>query len=666
MRRSRFLAATTWAALLLATGVFAQTPAPPAIEVFTRVPAFSQPALSPDGRRLAVLALGQSGRKQLAVIDAQNVAQGKVVAAFNDADIGAFQWISDRRLVFRAVDLTSGGGNQLAPGLYAVDADGSEYRALVDREWRGTAGRRIGDRALPWYTFLLAPSAARNSDVVYVVQAEPRRLGFEPSASALLKLDTRTGESTNLSLGAPTGAGSWLVDEDGQPRARVVLRDGKLVVHYRDPKDGTWRVIAEFALVGGEGFLPLQARRDGTLLVVANHGRDTRALWQYDPAARRVIEPPLVSVEGFDFDGQLVWDGVNERLLGVHVIGDAPGTVWLDDKMKQAQARVDALLPGTVNRLSVPLRPAAPLLLVESSSDAQPPVYALYNTETQALTRFARAMPDIDARALGRMDFVRYKARDGRTVPMYYTLPPAHYGKSRLPTVALIHGGPWVRGSRWGWDSQAQLLASRGYLVLEPEFRGSDGYGYAHLKAGFGQWGAAMQDDVTDAVQWAIAQGLADPQRVCAAGASYGGYATLMALAKEPQLFKCGVAWVAVTDIELMFTASWTDVTESGRRYGYGVMIGDPKADAEKLHAASPTANAARITQPLLLAYGAQDLRVPLEHGRKFRALVTQHNKDVEWIVYGDEGHGWLKPENKLDFWTRVEKFLAAHIGAAK
>jgi dipeptidyl aminopeptidase/acylaminoacyl peptidase len=308
-----------------------------------------------------------------------------------------------------------------------------------------------------------------------------------------------------------------------------------------------------------------------------------------------------------------------------------------------------------VNRLSVPLRPAVPMLLVVSSSDAQPPVYALYNTETQSLTRFARTMPNIDPRTLGRMEFVRYKARDGRTVPLYYTLPPAHYGKSRLPAVVLIHGGPWVRGSHWGWDSQAQLLASRGYLVLEPEFRGSNGYGYAHLKAGFGQWGGTMQDDVTDAVQWAITQGLADPQRVCAAGASYGGYATLMALAKEPQLFKCGVAWVAVTDIELMFTASWSDATESVRRYGLTAMIGDPKVDAEKLRAASPTANAARITQPLLLAYGAQDLRVPLEHGRKFRALVTQQNKDVEWVVYGDEGHGWLKPENNLDFWTRVE-----------
>lgn len=649
------------AAIGVATGAQAQ-PAPPPIEEFTRTPAFSQPALSPDGRRLAVLAVAKNGRKQLAVIETQNPAQGKVVAGFHDADIASFQWISDRRLVFQATDLTSGGGDQLAPGLFAVDADGGDYRALVDREWRGTSGRRIGDRALPWYTFLLTPNPARNSDIVYVVQVEPRRPGMEPSPTTLLQLDTRTGQSTNVSLGAPTGPGNWLVDETGQPRARVIPRDGRYTVHYRDPKDGAWRVIGDFAQVGGEGFMPLQARKDGTLLVAATQGRDTTALWQYDPVARKVIEPPVVSVEGFDFDGALLWDDTKDRLLGVRVNGDGPGTVWLDPAMKDVQARIDALLPGLVNEISVPRRPAAPMLLVRSFSDTQPPVYALYNTESKALTRIARPYPGIDPKAMGRMDFVRYKARDGLMVPMYVTVPPAHFGKSRLPTVVLIHGGPWVRGSHWGWDGEAQLLASRGYLVLEPEFRGSTGYGYAHLKAGFGQWGGTMQDDVTDAVQWAIAQGLADSDRICAAGASYGGYATLMALAKEPKLFKCGVAWVGVTDIDLLFTASWTDVSDSARRYGYGVMIGDPRKDAEKLRAASPVAHAARITQPLLLAYGAQDLRVPLEHGRKFRDLVTPHNKNVEWVVYGDEGHGWLKPETRLDFWTRVEKFLAANL----
>jgi dipeptidyl aminopeptidase/acylaminoacyl peptidase len=271
-------------------------------------------------------------------------------------------------------------------------------------------------------------------------------------------------------------------------------------------------------------------------------------------------------------------------------------------------------------------------------------------------------MPGIDPRQMGRMDFVRFKARDGLTVPMYLALPPARFGKSALPTVVLIHGGPWARGTTWGWHREAQFLASRGYLVLEPEFRGSTGYGFAHFKAGWRQWGQAMQHDVTDAVNWALEQGLADPKRVCAAGASYGGYATLMALAREPGLFRCGIAWVGVTDIELLFSASWTDISESARRYGMRHMIGDPDKDAAQLRANSPVGNVAKITQPLILAYGGSDLRVPIEHGRKFRDLVTKTNPNVEWIVYGDEGHGWVKLETNVDFWTRVAKFLDAQL----
>lgn len=650
--------------LLFGAAVF-EAHAAPAIEEFVREPVISQPALSPDGRKVAVLALGKGGRKQLAVIDTDDVSRGRVVASFTDADIASLQWISDKRLVFQATDLTSGGGDQLAPGLFAVDADGGDFRQLVDRTWRGAAPRRIGDKSLPWYTFLVGPTPDLNSDVVFVEQVDYRgyRPGDDPPNSTLLRLDTRTGESTNLSLGAPEGPGTWLVDADGQPRTRAIARNGKIIVHHRDPRDAQWRVLTEFAQTSGAGFLPVRVLRDGTLLVIATNGRDTRALYRYDPAVRQFTGPAIVSVEGFDFEGQPVWQGSSDRLLGVHVNGDGAGTVWLDEQLKQAQAYVDGKLTGTVNRLSVPLRPAAPALLVQSFSDVQPPVYAIYNTATGAITLIARSRPGIEASQMGSTDFVRFKARDGLEVPLYYTMPLAALGKKNLPTVVLVHGGPWVRGRRWGWDGQAQLLASRGYLVLEPEFRGSDGYGFNHLKAGWKQWGLAMQDDVTDAAQWAIDKGLADPQRMCVAGASYGGYATLMALAREPELFKCGVAWVAVTDIDLLFTASWTDISDSARRYGLRTMVGDPDKEAALLKAASPTSHAAKIKQPLLLGYGGNDLRVPLEHGRKFRNLVTQTNPRVEWVVYGDEGHGWVKRETRIDFWTRVEKFLAEHIG---
>ena len=175
-----------------------------------------------------------------------------------------------------------------------------------------------------------------------------------------------------------------------------------------------------------------------------------------------------------------------------------------------------------------------------------------------------------------------------------------------------------------------------------------------------------MQDDIADATRWAIAKGYADPQRICIAGASYGGYATLMGLVNDSDLYQCGIDWVGVTDINLLYNGSWRfsdDMGESWRKYGMPDMVGDQVKDAAQLKATSPLEQAARIQRPLILAYGASDRRVPLSHGLSFRDAVKQTNKDVEWIQYDEEGHGWHLPKNNVDFWTRVEKFLDRTIG---
>jgi dipeptidyl aminopeptidase/acylaminoacyl peptidase len=223
-----------------------------------------------------------------------------------------------------------------------------------------------------------------------------------------------------------------------------------------------------------------------------------------------------------------------------------------------------------------------------------------------------------------------------------------------------------VRGAEWSWSADEQFLASRGYAVLAPEFRGSRGFGRAHFRAGWKQWGLAMQDDIADGARWAVAQGIADPKRICIMGASYGGYAALMGLVRDPGLYRCAVNYVGVTDIDLLYTGHWSadsDISETTRRYGMPLLVGDPVKHAAQLQATSPLRQAARITQPLLLAYGGVDRRVPIYHGRKFYEAVRQTNKDVEWVVYPDEAHGWSLVETRLDFWGRVEKFLKRHIG---
>jgi dipeptidyl aminopeptidase/acylaminoacyl peptidase len=266
---------------------------------------------------------------------------------------------------------------------------------------------------------------------------------------------------------------------------------------------------------------------------------------------------------------------------------------------------------------------------------------------------------------MGRQQFIRYKARDGLEIPALLTLPPGDK-RSGLPLVVLVHGGPYVRGSTWGWNPQSQFLASRGYAVLEPEYRGSTGFGVKHFKAGWKQWGLAMQNDIADGTRWAIAKGIVDPKRICIAGASYGGYATLMGLVNDPDLYKCGVDWVGVTDINLLYNGSWnfaSDMSAEWKKYGMPDMVGDQVKDAAQLKATSPLEQAARITQPVLMAYGGVDVRVPIYHGKKFYDAVTRTNKNVEWIEYPEEAHGWRLPKNSIDFWTRVEAFLDKNIG---
>jgi dipeptidyl aminopeptidase/acylaminoacyl peptidase len=367
---------------------------------------------------------------------------------------------------------------------------------------------------------------------------------------------------------------------------------------------------------------------------------------------------------GFDFTGGLVFDSGTRQLLGVRYMQETDGVHWFDQNLRAIQETVDKLLPATNNDLSCSRCSAARHLVVTASSDIQSPVYFLFDRQSGKLALLGASRPWLSSTAMaGVQDFHRVKVRDGLEIPVYVTRPK---GKGPFPTVVLVHGGPFVRGVEWGFSHENQFLASRGYMVIEPEFRGSTGYGSKLFKAGWKQWGLAMQDDITDATRWAIAQGLADPNRIAIAGASYGGYATMMGLLREPGLYKAGINWVGVTDIELMYSIGWSDFMDADNpwvRFGMPRMIGDSAKDAEQLTATSPLKQAHRIKQPVLLAYGEEDYRVPLPHGTKMRdALISAGNKSVEWVQYEGEGHGWMLEKNDVDFWSRVERFLARHL----
>jgi dipeptidyl aminopeptidase/acylaminoacyl peptidase len=648
-------------ALLAAPLAAAAQPVP--LSAFFDNPSVGGAKLSPDGRRLAMVVNSDNGHDRLGVV---NLADNslKVVASFRDADVGDFEWISATRLVYDSHDKNTALADQrYAPGLFAVNADGSQRRQLVHVVGREFISEfTFGREKLPWNTYMLGQPGAQDSDSVYVQTIEWGH-DYSPTLVELVKLNTLTG--TTETVARPGNTQRWWLDAKGQPALATTVDGNVEALHYLDPKDKRWRKIASGDLYLGAkgGFEPVGFTPQGVLYVVSRQDRDKSALFTYDLATGKVAREPLVDLQEFDFHGELVTNAA--KLLGVRYTADAEATAWFDPAMKAHQAAVDKLLPNRVNSLSVAVRSETPFVLVESYSDRQPRSYFLFNSDSGQLSRIGDSRPAVNASRMAGMDLVKVKARDGRQVPAWLTLPSDRPAK-KLPMVVLVHGGPYVRGHQWEWEAESQFLASRGYLVLQPEFRGSTGYGADHFRAGWKQWGLAMQDDIADAARWAIAEGLADPERVCIAGASYGGYATLMGLIRDPDLYKCGINWVGVTDIALLFTGHWSrdsDTSESYKRYGMPAMVGDPVKDAAQFAATSPLKQAARVTRPLLLAYGGADLRVPVYHGRKFYDAVKATNKDVEWVLYEDEGHSWTLVETRLDFWSRVEKFLGRHIG---
>lgn len=627
----------------------------PSVEQFFENNAFGGALLSPNGMFLAVR-LSKPGRRDfLAVVELESKT-AKVVAEYKDADVGDFQWVNNGRLVYNLRDLTDNfTALDYGPGLYAVDRDGDRKIKLAARSVRESAPQ-------PWNTMLMRQPGSQDSDWIYVERPIYDKK-YKYIGTRLRRLNTVTGAS-QIGPEPDVEVSSFMLDAKGEPRLALLNTDLDNSIYYRDPDKNTWRKLA-----GHDNYKdirtqvrPLGFGSDGTLYVIAYAGEDKTTLRTLDLVTGEVSKEVLVATAGYDFSGELIQ---TDKLLGVRFTTDALTNLWFDSGMKALQEAIDKALPRTVNLMAPPSRPGAPRMLVEAYSDVQPPRYFIYDTRSGELDPVGEAYPGIDPAAMGKQQAVQFKARDGLDLSGLLTMPPGAARKN-LPMIVLVHGGPWVRGSTWGWDPDSQFLASRGYAVLEIAFRGGMGFGAKHFEAGLKQWGLAMQDDLADGTRWAIGQGIADPRRICIAGASYGGYAALMGLVNDPDLYRCAVNWLGVTDIKLMYTGTWfskPDFSEGYLRHGMPILIGDPDKDAAQLTATSPIQQAARIHQPVLLAYGGEDERVPIHHGKKFHAAVKQTNRQVEWVEYREEGHGWRLPGNRIDFWRRVERFLDKHIG---
>lgn len=622
---------------------------------FFRTPAIRDMRMAPGGKSIAAIR-EVNGRSNIAVMD---VATRKVliITTFTDADVTALGWITADRLNFSLYDRSRGSGDQEASGLFVIERDGTGFRPIVERSLL-TEGARL----LPGGSTLLQrvrENGKTTEDVLIYVPSMQAQGRF---SSSVYRVNTGTLRSSLVTLGGPGNAVSWTFDTQNVARVALSQHDGATRFNYRESEQSPWRVVFEARFEDvTKVVIPLAFDAQGTLYVSAYAGKDTAAIYRFDPATGKTIGDAVVALDGFDLGGGLIFSGDSKQLRGVVYEADRRRIFWIDPERKKLQDQIDQALPDRVNLLQFDLDNPETPVLVTSYSDRDPGRFLLFDTKKAEPLQVAASHPWIKPETMSPTKVIRYTARDGMSIPAQLTIPIGSSGK--LPLVVLHYGGPWVRPFHWSWDPIVQFLASRGYAVFMPAPRASRGFGAKLFTAGWKQWGLGMQDDVTDGVRALIKDGVVDAARVCIAGASYGGYLTMMGLAKEPELFKCGINWVGVTDPTFMFTVTWTDFNQiDSGRFDLPLLIGDPDKDREQFKRTSPVERAAEIKQPVLMAYGGLDRRVPLINGEKMRAALAPHNKQVEWVVYPDEGHGWMKLESDLDFWGRVERFLAKNL----
>ena len=500
------------------------------------------------------------------------------------------QWVNDQQVLFKTIDTHRGLGDQkFGPGLFVVNNDGVALTMLITGgDAPSTTGTNIHSQ-LPLsveHALLFVPPAGGTDIVVgkWVFDQQGNTVGINA-----LRVNVVTHRVMSMSQDRPEHAMQWLFDPHGEPRAIVATNAGRSTVWWHAPGKTDWTSVAEFPMLR-TAFTPVYVDGSAQLYVTAPTGeRGTDVLTRFDFAKGRAEPQPIVATPGFDVGGGIVTDDSGARMVGMRIDTDAAATIWFDQDMKDFQALVDAKFPGRVNVVTCRKCNSTGAALVYSYSDQEPGTWLAYRAADKTWQQLGRVHDDIDPRRMAQLDFHRIAARDGEDLPVWVTTPRRAKDAPRPPAIVLVHGGPWVRGTSWEWNAEAQFLASRGYVVIEPEYRGSEGFGSLHQHAGDKQCGGKMQDDVADAARWAATKGLVDPKRICIAGASYGGYAALMGPIRYPDLYRCAVAWVAVTDPRFMYEETWTnDSNVEWQHFGLPDTVGDLDKDRAMLAAAAP------------------------------------------------------------------------------
>lgn len=627
------------------------------IEYFTKHDDFGTLKISPDGLYVGMLT-GKNGHEMLMFIE---LATGKVsggVRAPERFEINDFEWVSTTRAIYTIGERQPGRAAPTPTGeIFAVDRDGLKNRMLYGYRAgvSGVGGTRRDTHATPELISTLKDDDNHILIAEYPWELRGNYWTFNPDAHPRIsRLNVFNGRVRTLDR-APLRAAQVLADRNDNVRfAAGQNKELRYDVIWKPTPDAEWTA---FELPGfrDESIEPLRftADNNSVLFTGARENESVSALYRLDLATHAVEK--IHAFDGVDIQG-VVSDFSNREIVGVYAVADRPIYHWIrpDDPAARLYAALERAFKGHsvfVTSTSDDGR----LAIVFVYSDTSPGDYYLFDTQKKRAQFVRAARSWINPEEMRPMEPISLNARDGLKLHGYLTHPA---GEGPHPLVVLPHGGPHGVRDTWGFDWEVQLLANRGYAVLQVNFRGSGGYGADFEAAGYKQWGAKMQDDLTDATKWAIEQGITSADRICIYGASYGGYAALMGVIREPKLYQCAIGYVGVYDLELMYESGDIPGSRSGVAYLKRV-LGEDQAD---LRARSPVHLAGKIEVPVLLVHGKEDWRADFKQAKRMRAALEANNKQFEWMALSREGHGVYDEENRREVYGRILEFLDKHL----
>lgn len=596
------------------------------VEDFMKNPGNFGYELSPDGNYITFSSAWEN-RSNVFVKKMNDDSEPVRVSNSKDRDVAGFYW-KDNNL------------------LYVKDKGGDENFHIYSTTFNGSEEKDL--TPYPNVTVGILSGLQGVKDEILIMMNKEDATVFD-----VYKLNVKTGETTHVAKN-PGNITSWLADRNGNVRIAVASDGVEGTILYRDSEKDEFKPFIE--MEAGDEVTPLAFSKDNQYIyATSNKGRDKVEVVKYDLKGNEEV---IMSNDQVDVSGVL-YSAEHDKLLYGAYITDKPHYQFFDENFEKLFRKIQSKLNVHESELGInDYNKEMTKFIVSVSSDTVYGKYYYYDSTTDELTELATLSPWLNPNELAEMHPISYKSRDGLTINGYLTLPKNKEAKD-LPLIVNPHGGPWAR-DMWGFNPEVQLLANRGYAVLQVNFRSSTGYGKEFLQAGNKQWGLKIQDDITDGVQWAIDQGIADPDRIGIYGASFGGYATLAGITYTPDLYAAAVDYVGVSNIFTLLNTI-PPYWETMRNMFYE-RVGHPEKDKELLTAVSPVFHADKIKTPLFVAQGANDPRVNKAESDQIVEALRARGVDVEYMLKDNEGHGFANEENRIEFYNAMVRFFDSHL----